>query len=182
MRGSVSSGGGQRPRAWRVGVLGAVGLAFIAFVAPPGALARTARPPGGDPVASPDLVTALSFSRGDVNLGLAPKLQDLAISAATGDVNGDTKLDIVALRYDGRVVVLLNQGSGSFQTSTVVPSTFMAGASAIAPGDLDRDGDLDLVVAGPSVVAFLGQGDGSFPASACSRAAATAGRPWPSRT
>ncbi|MCH9033475.1 MAG: VCBS repeat-containing protein, partial [Planctomycetes bacterium] len=61
------------------------------------------------------------------------------------DLNGDTFTDLVtANRTSGNITVLVNDGNGVF----VVDSTIAVGLepSAVAAGDFDADGDMDLAV------------------------------------
>jgi hypothetical protein len=98
------------------------------------------------------------------------------VSLATGDFNGDGKLDL-ALACEGAgdagcergaVRVLLGNGDGTFQASHM----YAAGAGSnysLATGDFDGDGKLDLVVAyqtseNSAVAVLLGNGDGTFQA------------------
>lgn len=81
---------------------------------------------------------------------------------ATGDFNRDGLDDVVA-SVAGGVRVFLSNGDGSFETSDDHP--FGAAWHIPAIGDMDADGDLDLVVANFSqdtVSVLLGIGDGSF--------------------
>ncbi len=67
------------------------------------------------------------------------------LSVAVGDLNGDLAPDIALPSLAGTVSVYLNQGDGTFAT----PVEYAAGVSAprgIAIGDMDGDGDNDLVV------------------------------------
>ncbi len=93
---------------------------------------------------------------------------------ALGDVNGDGKLDIAtaspndyaATGNHGTAGVLLGDGQGNFATSV----NYATGldTEAVALGDLDGDGKLDLVVANTglddwwSVGVLRGKGDGTF--------------------
>ena len=97
-------------------------------------------------------------------------------SIAVGDVNGDGKPDLVVANEgdgtpnSGSVSVLPGNGDGTFQPA----NTYSSGAiytDAIAVGDMNGDGKLDLVVAsqysnGPPyngvIGILLGNGDGSF--------------------
>lgn len=87
-------------------------------------------------------------------------------SIVTGDFNGDGKLDLAFASYDfsNQIAVMLGNGDGSFGapvrygTGGVLPF-------AIAAGDFNRDGKLDLAVTNlrdSSVSIFLGRGDGTM--------------------
>jgi hypothetical protein len=66
---------------------------------------------------------------------------------ATGDLDGDGKLDIAAVDREGQVIVLLGDGHGRFtREQQSVGSATHCGGAGIAIGDLDGDGLGDLVV------------------------------------
>lgn len=84
------------------------------------------------------------------------------------DVNGDGKPDIVVgnncpgnCTGIGTFAVLLNSGNGTFSPPVTYP-TGTANVFSIAAGDLNGDGQLDLVVMGVAASVWLGNGDGSF--------------------
>ena len=91
-------------------------------------------------------------------------------AVAIGDFNGDGKPDLVvtatgAPPNPNALSVLLGNGDGTFQT----PAKYATGGFpfAVAVGDFNRDGHLDLVVAnyGDANVGILfGNGDGTFQA------------------
>ena len=84
---------------------------------------------------------------------------------ATGDWNGDGKLDLISatLTFNGTVRVLAGSGSGQFTALGAVPTD--ANPAALAAGDWNRDGKLDVVSADSGtddVSVLLGNGDGTF--------------------
>ena len=103
----------------------------------------------------------------------------------TGDFNRDGKLDLAVADQcgmtctDGSVHILLGNGDGTFQAATTYPSS-ANGSTSIVVGDLNGDGNLDLVLVDLSfcvedqwdncvsplgtVTVLLGRGDGTFEA------------------
>ncbi len=84
---------------------------------------------------------------------------------AVGDLNGDGKPDLAIAAING-MVVLLNNGTGTFGAATYYPSG-IGGAFAgggIAIGDLNGDKKPDIVITNENsgVIVYLNQGTGTF--------------------
>ncbi|MGB7639858.1 MAG: FG-GAP-like repeat-containing protein [Terriglobales bacterium] len=100
-------------------------------------------------------------------------------SLAVADVNRDGKLDVIVTNWDDRfsgnnsIGVLLGNGDGTFQAALPYSSGGCGReAFSVAAGDLDLDGNPDLIVANANgdigscgqgtVGVLLGNGDGTF--------------------
>ncbi len=85
-------------------------------------------------------------------------------SVVVGDVNNDTKLDIITANAGAdSSSVLLGNGNGTFQTKTDYPTgTYPI---SVVVGDVNNDTKLDIIIAnfnGASSSVLLGNGDGTF--------------------
>lgn len=89
------------------------------------------------------------------------------VSVATGDLDGDGLDDIVAANSNSfDVSVLLNQGGGVFPALVPDQNVLVGdGPNQASLGDLDNDGDLDVVTSNSftdDVSALLNDGNGNF--------------------
>src|SRR5579872_83665 len=86
------------------------------------------------------------------------------------DFNGDGKLDLAGAWYLNSVLVpygvavRLGNGDGSFQAAVPTQLADQVSLVAMAVGDFNGDGMLDIVVTGENVAVLLGNGDGTFQA------------------
>ncbi len=85
-------------------------------------------------------------------------------AVASGDLNGDGKLDLVVANSTSNTIsVLLGNGDGTFKAKVDYPTG--ATPEGVTVGDFNNDGKLDVAVtnsAGNTVSVLLGNGDGSF--------------------
>ena len=102
-------------------------------------------------------------TRGSFTSGIFP------VSAALGDFNHDGKLDLAVTQtnsqtgYGMDVLVLLGNGDGTFQAAVSYPVGTVP--DSVATADLNKDGNLDLVVTNArsdTLSVLLGNGDGTF--------------------
>ncbi len=111
-------------------------------------------PPGGGPSV---LAVSLLLGNGDGTFQASIDTTTLgARFMASGDFNGDGKLDLAITGTNAPVQILLGNGDGTFSVST----TAVNGASTlIFAGDFNKDGKQDLLTGGWQM---LGNGDGTF--------------------
>jgi hypothetical protein len=127
-------------------LLAAVGLALLFLALSAGPLARADAPAFDD---------LRYFGTG----------QDRTWDVTPGDVDNDGDLDLVVGNSD-RNAVYLNDGDGTFDTTSYVFGSDAEATYSVALGDVDGDGDLDAVAGnGGQNVVYLNAGDGTFPLS-----------------
>lgn len=91
-------------------------------------------------------------------------------SLVAADVNGDGKLDLVAMTTNNGVFVYLGNGDGSLQTpvtNATVCTGIIGNCGGVAVGDLNGDGKLDLAfesnnTTGGGISILLNNGNGTF--------------------
>ena len=77
-----------------------------------------------------------------------PTYSDWSLDVALGDVDADRDLDILVANFTGQNELYLNDGSGVFENATATHLPADSDSSlGIALGDVDGDGDLDVIVA-----------------------------------
>ena len=105
----------------------------------------------------------LSNGDGTFTVGTTVLPSTATESFTADDINGDGKVDLVAMTAN-QVLVLLGDGTGKFgtaiaTTTTTSPSTF----PYVATGDFNGDGKKDLILS--NLVVLLGDGTGNFTAA-----------------
>ncbi|HEY7423311.1 MAG TPA: VCBS repeat-containing protein [Gemmataceae bacterium] len=92
---------------------------------------------------------------------LPPFVFDNAV--ALGDVNGDGKLDVVmANGTSNSVSVFAGNGDGTFNTTTAQTYAVGGAVYAVALGDFNKDGKLDIATTGAQMNVLLNNGAGGF--------------------
>jgi hypothetical protein len=117
--------------------------------------------------------------KGVGNTPCSSQFQASNCSMAVGDFNHDGNADLAETSdFDNTVIILLGNGNGTFTPASGSPITVGNFPEAVAVGDFNTDGVLDLAVANANdntVSILLGNGDGTFTAAA---AVATGGFPF----
>ena len=110
------------------------------------------------------LTLLLNDGRGDFRRSELPLRTGQPWFAAIGDVNGDTKPDVVATHHEqSALTVLLGDGAGHFTEGPSSPFDFGRSAFEVLLADVNHDGRLDaLAAAGEGVRVMLGDGRGNF--------------------
>lgn len=137
-------------------VAGAVLVALIAVVALG----------GGTATAAPLAFTARTFP--------LPSGFSSPQNFAVGDLNGDSRPDVVVVGFNGTLGIFLNDGQGGFHAATTIAGAcpnagVITGASGVAIGHFTSSGHADLLVGcdyyTDGFVKYAGNGDGTFQAA-----------------
>jgi len=108
--------------------------------------------------------------KGNLSLIHTYALQVNVTAIVTADLNGDGKLDLLALGgftgINWSYTVLIGNGDGSFQAPVFYPqSVAHSGLNSLVVADFNNDGKPDFATTAPGQVAvLLGNGDGTFAA------------------
>ena len=116
---------------------------------------------------SPLPTLSLLLNTGSGTLGTASSVvvADAPLFVVSGDVNGDGYQDLISQSSGGITSVRLNTGNGTFVNSSQGASFSLGGGgSVLTLGDVDNDGDLDLLFVGSSyaIGVRLNDGNGGF--------------------
>ena len=104
------------------------------------------------------------FGDGTGGFANGSTLPDVRPNFAFADVNSDGRPDFLGLRISDVPVVSLGDGSGAWTGLLDIGPTVVGGGLVLA-GDVDRDGDVDMVVQSQlstSITTMLGDGAGGF--------------------
>jgi hypothetical protein len=118
------------------------------------------------PTGGAESSVAVLLNKGDGTFGMTPASYDVAGNSASqvlaADVNGDGKPDLVTIDYDNsQGSLLMNNGDGTFATSTTLPGPTLDSPLQVAAGHFSGDATEGLAVSllytDDQVTAFSGR-------------------------
>ncbi len=102
----------------------------------------------------------------DITSGAIPAVSESTVAVQLVDIDGDGDLDLFRALESAPPQLLANDGTGTFTDATTrLPVVANATASDILAGDLDNDGDSDLIVrprSGTDLLLWFNDGQGQF--------------------
>lgn len=110
------------------------------------------------------LTLLMADGRGDFRKSLVPLRTGEPWFVAIGDINGDSKADLVVTHHERyELTVLLGDGQGRFTEVVGSPFHLSRNAFQLALADVNRDGSRDVIAAaGDGVHVLVGDGEGNF--------------------
>jgi tetratricopeptide (TPR) repeat protein len=107
------------------------------------------------------------FTDVSVSSGLQRMTNDVYLGALAGDYDNDGRTDLFILSYSGGCLLYHNDGEGRFSDATRAAGVprmpeYLHMPFSAAFVDADHDGDLDILIAGPSNLLLRNNGEGKF--------------------
>ncbi len=128
--------------------------------------------------ATGDVVPYRNADAGFFQAGTAVAIGGQATGLALADLDGDRRPDLVVATPGGALGVLRNDGQGTLGSGTSVAVPGATALAGVAAGDLNHDGNADVVVAaGTRLVIMDGDGAGALRAGAETTATADVASP-----
>jgi hypothetical protein len=107
--------------------------------------------------------TMLGNGNGTFRFGASQPVDNVnRVVLATGDVNRDGKGDAIVYVFNRGLEIWFGNGAGGFLGSMSVPVSLRNGLHTVALGDVDRDGDPDIVASSTEQVAVILNNGSSF--------------------
>ena len=110
-----------------------------------------------------DYAVTLQAPTGSGTFGSTQAIGNLTAGQRTAlaDINGDGHEDVVGVAFQDNIFWYANDGLGNFVTNTVTSAAGLSNGE-FALGDLDLDGDIDIVHSGSDLATYENDGAGNF--------------------